>query len=224
MCACVCARLPLTPLQQNGLTLHLFYRAFVWNNCTTSVMLSLSSHRLSNSALSHDVWRPHSFSFHPFREINWWENHVLSPGGQGRGLCSFMCADKHGPNGLSEACGQSPESSALKQCWCWGVRDCDWEWETPVLGWAAGQYLPGGGRWKCGGGGDHCLKKKEKRKEESEAGGWGHNSKKVHCFLLPQLRRTALKELVPVISRSLSFRFFFPKINTQGAQPRVYSH
>lgn len=48
--------------------------------------------------------------------------------------CSFMRADKHGPDGLSEACGRSPESSALKQCWCWGERDCDWQWETPVLG------------------------------------------------------------------------------------------
>lgn len=58
--------------------------------------------------------------------------------------CSFMRADKHGPDGLSGACGRSPESSALKQCWCWGERDCDWQWETPVLGWAAGQYAEEG--------------------------------------------------------------------------------
>lgn len=55
--------------------------------------------------------------------------------------CSFMRADKHRPDGLSEASGRSPESSALKQCWCWDKGDCDWQWETPVQGWAAGQYV-----------------------------------------------------------------------------------
>lgn len=49
---------------------------------------------------------------------------VVSGGRAGRrcDACSFMRADKHGRDGLSGASGRSPESSVLKQCWCWGAR------------------------------------------------------------------------------------------------------
>lgn len=121
----------------------------------------------STSSLSpHGGQRPYRSSFTPAqRDTLMLKPCVVSGGRVGRqcDACGFMRADKHGRDGLSGASGRSPESSVLKQCWCWGARGTRWlamgntcagvrRRAVSVGGW--GEEEEGRKRGSCKG---HCI-------------------------------------------------------------------
>lgn len=135
----VCMQFPLT--QVRLITLHLLRRIYTSAGKLFRLFI-LQAHWFSSASFRRD-----ELMLKPC---------VVSGGRASRHChaCSFMRADKHRPDGLSDASGRSPESSALKQCWCWGERlrlamgnTCagvsSWAARSRGVGWAASRGREG---------------------------------------------------------------------------------